>query len=100
MEEAEDVGDPGSDAPTVAIDTKKFPNDAFRAFIQKHFDADGDGLMEARDILATRGIDVSGLGIKDLKGIGFFTELTDLECSDNDLTQLDVSRNTKLCPTR
>ena len=36
------------------------------------------------------------MGIKDLTGIEFFPELEDLDCSENQLTQLDVSKNPKL----
>ena len=92
----EDVADPDPDAPKVPIDEKRFPDEVFRAFLQEHFDTDGDGFMEPLDILATRTIEVKGLGIKDLTGIEYFTELEDLNCRDNDLTKLDVSRNTKL----
>ena len=35
-------------------------------------------------------------GIKSLKGIEYFTGLTFLNCSGNQLTQLDISKNTKL----
>ena len=41
-------------------------------------------------------IDVSLRGIYDLKGIEHFTELTTLKCFDNELTTLDVSKNSKL----
>ena len=34
--------------------------------------------------------------LKTLKGIEFFTSLTQLDCAGNDLTELDVSRNTML----
>lgn len=36
------------------------------------------------------------MGIKDLTGIEFFPELENLDCSENQLTQLDVSKNPKL----
>jgi len=37
-----------------------------------------------------------GSGIKSLKGIEYFTGLTFLNCSGNQLTQLDITNNTKL----
>lgn len=39
----------------------------------------------------TGSIDVSGEGITDLTGIEHFTSLTELDCSDNLLTELDIS---------
>jgi Leucine-rich repeat (LRR) protein len=41
-------------------------------------------------------LDVSGKSIKDLTGIEAFTGLTYLNCSENLLTTLDVSKNVKL----
>ena len=41
-------------------------------------------------------MDVSGKSIANLKGIEFFKNLTHLNCSNNQLTALDVSNNTAL----
>ena len=41
-------------------------------------------------------VDVSEAGIKSLAGIEYFTSLTKLYCSDNELTALNVSKNTAL----
>ena len=45
--------------------------------------------LSAINTLST--LDVSGQGITDLSGIEFFTSLTSLDCSDNQLMNLDVS---------
>lgn len=42
------------------------------------------------------GIDVKALNISDLTGIEAFVNITSLECSENNLTTLDVSQNTAL----
>ena len=44
----------------------------------------------------TDAIDLFDLNISNLKGIEAFTALTKLDCSDNQLTSLDVSKNTAL----
>ena len=38
-------------------------------------------------------LDLSGLGIKDLTGIEAFTNLKELNCSNNDLSSIDLSQN-------
>ena len=55
------------------IDETKFPDDNFRTVM-----------------------DVSEKDIKSLKGIEYFTALDSLDCSVNELTTLDVSKNTAL----
>lgn len=41
-------------------------------------------------------LNCSGLGIADLTGIEHFTQLVALNCENNELTALDVSKNTHL----
>ena len=41
-------------------------------------------------------LDVSNKNISDITGLGYFTGLTDLDCSQNRLTELDISKNTAL----
>lgn len=41
-------------------------------------------------------LDLSGLGIKDLTGIEAFTKLERLDCSKNDLSTIDFSKNIEL----
>ena len=76
------------------IDEEHFPDPAFRDYL-KLADMNQEQLNED-EIAGVTGIDVSGLGIQDLRGIGYFTELESLDCSDNELTSLDLSANTKL----
>ncbi|MCI9597330.1 MAG: hypothetical protein HFE75_08550 [Firmicutes bacterium] len=83
-------------ADSVEINAANFPNNAFRAYIQEKFDPKGTGVLSAAKLQGVTAIDVSGRGISDLTGIGLFTALTSLDCSDNALTKLNVSSNTKL----
>lgn len=48
------------------------------------------------DVASVTSLDVSARGIDDLSGIEYFTALTELLCSSNNLTSLDVSKNVEL----
>jgi len=79
----------------IAIDATNFPDDNFRAWLLRQ-DYGQDGVLTEEEIQAVTEIDVHQKGISVLKGIEFFTALTTLECSSNQLTSLDVSLNTAL----
>ena len=60
-------------------------------------DANNDGSIQCSEAAAWTGvIDVSGKSITDLKGIEYFTNITSLNCSNNQLTTMDISSNTAL----
>ncbi len=79
----------------VVIDESHFPDEVFREYV-KDFDADGNGSLNEEEIQSVSLIVVYDAGVKDLKGVEYFTALTELNCSFNQLTSLDVSRNTAL----
>lgn len=54
---------------------------------------DGDGILSDEEIQKTDYIDVTGKGIKSLKGIEYFTALESLICNENKLTELDLINN-------
>ncbi len=80
------------------IDEQNFPDEAFRTYVKTTFDLDDDNVLSNDEIAAATKIDCRGKGVKDLTGIEFFTELTELDCRGNDLSAkpLDLSANTKL----
>ena len=88
----------------VAIDESNFPNKTFRNYIQKVFDKDNNDFFSADEIAAVTELtfqypddpNTGVAGITSLKGIEYFTALTSLDCSYQDLTELDLSRNTGL----
>ena len=82
--------------PGIAINDTTFPDAVFRGYIAENADTDKDGLLSESEIAGVTGLDVSGMGIRDLRGIGYFTALESLDCSDNALTSLDLSANTAL----
>lgn len=79
----------------IPIDSTHFPDDNFIAYVELGCDKDHDGTLSQEERNATV-IYVLGMGIKDLTGIEFFPELENLDCSENQLTQLDVSKNPNL----
>ena len=82
--------------PGIAINDTTFPDAVFRGYIAENADTDKDSLLSESEIAGVTGLDVSGMGIQDLRGIEYFTELESLDCSDNALTSLDLSANTAL----
>ena len=83
-------------AADVTINAANFPDATFRDHVKTNWDANSDGTLSVGEITAVDSADVSGKGIKNLKGIEHFTELKELKCWDNQLTELDMSRNKEL----
>ena len=88
---------PGVFAATkVAINKTNFPDQGFRNYIKDNFDSNSDGYLSESEISAVTVISPSGYDIRSLKGIEYFTSLTQLFCGSMELTELDISKNTKL----
>lgn len=66
--------------------------------IDLNIDSDGEINQKVllTDVVVVTTLDVSNKKIKDLTGIESFTALVTLICNSNELTELDVSANTKL----
>ena len=79
----------------IEINAENFPDENFRNWILAQ-DYGQDGILTEEEIADVTSIDVKRKSITDLKGIKFFTALTELDCHGNQLTTLDVSNNTKL----
>lgn len=85
--------------PTHAEDIsiqETFPDDTFRSYILENFDSNGDGLLSTDEINVVTHIGVSEYGINSLDGIEVFSNLQNLDCSFNNLSELDISNNQKL----
>ena len=81
----------------IAINEENFPDANFRAIVAaSDIDKDQDGYLSEEEITATKKLKASYKSIADLKGIEYFTSITELKCSGNQLTSLDVSKNTAL----
>lgn len=101
-----------SNVDIVEINETNFPDDVFRDDVSG-FDLDGNGWLSKGEISQVTEIDVHSSDpdeptidvypppfvrpqIKSLRGIEYFTALKVLDCFGNELTQLDLSRNTAL----
>ena len=74
----------------------EFEDDNFKTYCVENFDTNGDGEISITEASKVTNIDVNKKGITSMRGVECFTALTELHCSDNQLTSLDVSNNTAL----
>ncbi|MBO4460183.1 MAG: S-layer homology domain-containing protein [Clostridiales bacterium] len=81
---------------SVVIDKTNFPDENFRKFVSKSFDTDKNGNLSSSEIKAVDEITCGVEEIKSLKGIEFFTDVELIYCVGNELSELDLSNNTKL----
>lgn len=78
------------------------PDANFKAYLLQTVDMDSNGILTNGDATAwnnstrSKTMDVSHSNIRSLEGIQYFTELTNLDCQGNLLTELDLSACTKL----
>lgn len=83
-------------ASTIAVNTTNFPDKKFYSYVLEHLDTNKDKKLSDAEIKAVQTLNVSGLGISNLKGIEYFTSLTTLDASNNKLTSVNLTKNTKL----
>ena len=79
--------------------TVNIPDANFKAFLvaDTNINTNGDTEIQCSEANVFTGtINCSSLGFTDLTGIEKFTKITELNCSTNNLTSLDVSANTAL----
>ena len=84
----------------IAINETNFPDPNFRDYMARNWDQNNDKYFSPNEIAAVKWITCDNLWegqpIKSLKGIEFFTEIWELTCVYNDLTEIDLSHNKKL----
>lgn len=68
----------------------------FKKYCYDNFDLNNDRKISISEANAATVIDVDSKGIKSLKGIEYFANLTYLRCSRNKLNVLDISHNKEL----
>ena len=84
-----------TDVDVVELNSTNFPDPIFLAYV-KIFDTDTNTKLSKIELSDVRSINVEAAGISSLKGIEYFTRLESLRCNDNNLKELDLSKNTKL----
>ena len=72
------------------------PDANFKAYCVTNFDKNGDGEISFAEALLVTRVNCSSKSIQSLSGIEYFVNLTSLTCRSNQLTNLDVSKNTEL----
>lgn len=79
------------------VDEVVISDAAFRSALLKEYDEDGDGVLSTKEAAVIAEIKVSGCGIKAMPELNTaFKDITYLDCSDNGLTELDLSGMSKL----
>ena len=89
-------------AKSIDIDMDTFPDDDFQLYVEYAFDTNRDGKLSDAERRAVKEIDISDcseykLGLEynnavSLKGIEYFPNLEKLDCSENSIEKLDVSK--------
>ncbi|MFQ7015228.1 MAG: leucine-rich repeat domain-containing protein [Faecalibacterium sp.] len=87
---------PAAETGGIPIDSTHFPDDNFIAYVELGCDKDHDGTLSQAELNRVTELYVDHANIKDLTGIELFPNLDKLDCKYNNLTRLDVSKNTKL----
>ena len=88
-------------ADEVAIDEENFPDPVFREYVNE-FDTDKNGSFSQAELDAVKTLEYSTISmevtetIKSAKGVEYFTEITSLNFSGNEITEINLSKNTAL----
>ena len=81
---------------TVVLNEENFPDENFRAMVCYLFDAkEGDSILSDR-FAEVEQLRMRDFGLNNLKGIEYFVSLKKLQCIDNFLTEIDLSKNIAL----
>lgn len=79
--------------------TQAFPDRALQSWLMKQSNLNGmgaDGVLTQQERLSVTHLDLSGLNLTNLAGLELFPNLQSLDCSNNQLTSLDLSGNPAL----
>ena len=77
-------------------DLIEIPDANFKKYLVENFDTDKDGGISVQEAAAITAISCPNKGIISLAGIEYFTALQSLDCSDNDIAEIDLSKNSAL----
>ncbi len=79
------------------VEAVEIADPAFRAYLLENFDTDGDGVLSTKEAAAVTRIEAAGRGIRSMAELSTaFKHLVYLDCSNNELTDLDLSGLTRL----
>ena len=80
----------------IRLDAAHFPDANFQKYLSENVDTNKDGSLSAAERDAVTELNVQNARIKSLNGIQYTTQLKYLWCYNNQLTELDVSKNIQL----
>lgn len=80
----------GAESLSIPIDSSTFPDPAFLCWVQQN-DTDADGFLSQTERDAVTSMDLRKKGIQDLSGLEWFDRLEKLNCSENDLSSLELA---------
>ena len=83
-------------AADTIISSDTFPDPAFREYIRARIDTNSDDILQDNEIAKVEMLLVHSRNISSLEGIGVFTKLSYLSCSNNNIITLDLSHNPEL----
>ena len=82
-----------AEAGGVDINVGTFPDENFRTYVENNFDRNNDNYLSEDELNLVNKLNVAKKDIRSLKGIENFKNLIDFDCSSNQLTELDLSKN-------
>lgn len=85
-----------SEYDAIELTAEFFPDEAFRTYLAEEVDKDGNNVLSSWERSSVTSMRCDSKGIASLEGIQYFTNLTELVCYSNQLTELDVSGNPRL----
>ncbi len=68
----------------------------YNALLQNGVDINGNGIISEEEAIKVKFLSIGGKDLKSLDGLASFPNLVELHCGGNNLSNLDVSKNTKL----
>ena len=74
----------------------RMDDSTFAAYCRSNFDTDKDGKVSMQEASVVESIDLKEKGVSSLRGLEYFFNLKFLDCSQNNLSTLDISGNTSL----
>ena len=74
----------------------EIPDAPFKTYLLENFDKNKDGNLTVGEAKAITDLNISGMGIERLDGIEKFANLASLDCSNNQLEELELRYNRKL----
>lgn len=81
---------------TVPLDETHFPDAGFRAYIADTWDRNGDGMLNAAELINTRWVDLVNEEAMSLKGIGYLPRLDHVSINNTPVSSLDLTENSAL----